>query len=355
MQTDQPKEIRKGEELDITSLKGYLEKILGISGEIKVSQFPSGFSNLTYLVATSAGEYILRRPPFGAKIKSAHDMSREFRFLKALEKPFTKVPKPVFYCEDENVIGAPFYLMQRVSGVILRGFMKGADIPSPDQISRIAYSTIQTLAELHQIDIYQHKLDILGKAEGYVKRQVEGWNDRYDKSRTDDIGSVEEVRKWLKENIPAVENTPAIIHNDFKYDNLVLDRQDLSTVIAVLDWEMATIGDPLMDLGTTLGYWIEPTDPDIMKGLNLSPSYWPGNPTRQEVANYYQQFVGCELNNLLFYYVYGLFKISVIVQQIYYRYQRGFTQDPRFANLIDAVKACGMMASKAIDQDKISG
>jgi len=352
MKTDESGDIRKGEGIDNRSLKTYLKKELGLEGDISISQFPSGFSNLTYLVKCGANEYVLRRPPFGANIKSAHDMSREFRFLKALEKPFKKVPKPVIYCEDESVIGAPFYLMQKLNGVILRGFMKGDQIPKPSSMTVIADSLVETLAELHAIDIQKSGLGEMGRPDGYVGRQIKGWSERYIKSQTDQVDEIDEVMRWISQNQPT-ESEAALIHNDFKYDNLILDPYDLSKVIGVLDWEMATIGDPLMDLGTTLAYWIESCDPEIMINMNISSTHWEGNPTRAQVAEQYSKRTGRSLENITFYYVFGLFKNSVIVQQIYARYKAGHTSDPRFTNLIHAVRACGMMASRAIKLGKI--
>jgi aminoglycoside phosphotransferase (APT) family kinase protein len=352
MKADEPKQIRKGEGLDLGSLKAFLSNELGFKGEVSAAQFPSGYSNLTYLLKCGLGEYVLRRPPFGANIKSAHDMSREYRFLKALEAPFKKVPKPVIYCEDESVIGAPFYLMERLQGVILRGFMKPDQSLDGETMNAIANSSIETLAELHAIDIQKSGLGGMGKPDGYVERQVRGWSERYSKSQTDQIDEIDEVKSWLSENMPA-KSSSAVIHNDFKYDNLVLAQDDFTKIIGVLDWEMATIGDPLMDLGTSLAYWIQPDDPEVMIKMNISSTHWKGNPTRNQVAAKYAKLSGRNLNDIVFYYVFGLFKNAVIVQQIYSRFKAGHTSDPRFANLIHAVKVCGLMASKAIERDKI--
>ncbi len=353
MNVDEPNEVRNGEELDINSLRSHLCQHLSHNEELTVSQFPSGFSNLTYLLNFGTNEYVLRRPPFGANIKSGHDMSREYRFLTALSEPFKKVPKPVLFCDDESVIGAPFYLMERVKGVILRGHLTDEARPSVDSMQAIAEASISTLVELHKIDIVGNALENLGKPEGYVSRQVSGWSERYRKAQTDAISEMDEIAIWLEKNQPT-ESGSSLIHNDFKYDNLVLNPHDTSNVIAVLDWEMATIGDPLMDLGTTLGYWVEANDPQALKELNLSPSHWPGNPNRMQVAEKYASLTGADLRHLVFYYVQGLFKIAVIVQQIYYRFQKGHTKDPRFSNLIHAVKGFGRLASQAIKKNKIS-
>lgn len=365
---DRPAAVRRGEELDLERLSAYLHrelpvlaKLPGASGcrdsarsgeEIHVSQFPSGFSNLTYLVSIADLEFVLRRPPFGAKIKSAHDMGREFRILSALAGSYRKVPKTMIYCADPEVLGAPFYLMERVEGVVLRPRMAAAEEPDAGTMAAVADSMVDTLAELHAVDYERAGLADLGRPEGYVWRQVEGWAKRYAAAKTDEIAAMEATAAWLLANMP-VESGVALIHNDFKYDNLVLDPDDLSRIVAVLDWEMATLGDPLMDLGTSLGYWVDPDDPPEMLELKLSPTTIPGNPSRLEVAERYAGATGRSLDHLVFYYVFGLFKIAVIVQQIYARFQRGDTQDPRFASLIDGVRLCALLASQAIAKGRI--
>lgn len=353
---DRPAAVRSGEELDVEQLSAYLGRELpelpGTADDVRVRQFPSGFSNLTYLVSVADVELVLRRPPFGANIKSAHDMGREFRILSALAGSYSKVPKTLIYCPDPEVLGAPFYLMERVAGVILRPRMPAGLEPDPATMAAVAASLVDTLAELHAVDYKRVGLADLGRPEGYTRRQVEGWAKRYETARTDDIPAMDEAVAWLAANMPS-EDGAALIHNDFKYDNLVLDAADLSRVVAVLDWEMATLGDPLMDLGTSLGYWVDPDDPPEMLELRLSPTTIPGNPSRLEVAEHYAGATGRSLDHLVFYYVYGLFKIAVIVQQIYSRFKRGDTQDPRFASLIDGVRLCGLVASQAISKGRI--
>jgi aminoglycoside phosphotransferase (APT) family kinase protein len=274
-------------------------------------------------------------------------MSREFRILSHLIDIYFKIPEPILYCEDEAILGAPFYLMQRLSGVILRPHMPPEMIPAPTLMGQIANALIDNLADLHALDYKTAGLGDFGKPEGYVQRQVTGWSKRYLRSKTDEIADMEKTAVWLAENLPP-ESGATLIHNDYKYDNLVLDTADWSHIIGVLDWEMATIGDPLMDLGTSLGYWVQPNDPPVILAMQFSPTTLPGNPTRDELIERYAQKSGRDVSNLTFYYVYGLFKLAVIVQQIYYRYKKGYTQDPRFANLIEAVKACGAMAARSI-------
>ncbi|MFP4096404.1 MAG: phosphotransferase family protein, partial [Cyclobacteriaceae bacterium] len=340
------------ESLDTKKLSAYLNEHLdSFSGELEIRQFPSGYSNLTYLLKTGEKEYVLRRPPFGANIKSAHDMGREYKVLSALKPVYRQVPQPVLYCEDESVIGAPFYLMERVEGIILRNKPPQGMELSPELMRSISEAAVDKLANLHSLDLQSSGLINMGKPEGYVHRQVEGWIRRYYNAETDKINGMDQTARWMQENQPA-ESSVAFIHNDYKYDNLVLDPENPSRIIAVLDWEMATVGDPLMDLGTTLGYWAEANDSPALKPFNLT--WMPGNLTRQEVVERYAQHRGVEVPDMLFYYVFGAFKIGVIVQQIYARYKKGYTQDPRFAGLIHVVQACAANAEKAMQSGKIS-
>ncbi len=349
---DQPAAIRSGEELNAEKLSAYLNDHLDkFSGELVIAQFPSGFSNLTYLLQIGTDEFILRRPPIGANIKSAHDMEREFNVLMALRKAgYSKSPEPIHLCNDESVLGAKFYLMRRVKGVILRNRIPKDLTIEPATFHSLSKAAIDNLVALHQLDIKSSGLDQMGKPEGYVQRQVEGWISRYEKSMTDNIPALNEVAAWMKSNLPTASAT-AFIHNDYKYDNLVLNPADLTQVIAVLDWEMATVGDPLMDLGTTLAYWAEARDADALKPFNLT--WMPGNMTRQEVLNYYQEKSGQQINNFTFYYAFGAYKIAVICQQIFYRYKKGITQDSRFASLIHVINACGENARRAIEQNRL--
>lgn len=349
---DQPTQTRAGEELDIQKLQDYLrDKVPGFDKEVSIKQFPGGYSNLTYFIQADDHEYVLRRPPFGANIKSAHDMEREFTVLTKLhEAGFTKVPDAVHLCVDESVMGVKFYLMTRVKGVILRNRLPKDFSVSEEAFRTLSKATIDELVKLHQIDIHASGLDVLGKPEGYVQRQVEGWIKRYVNAQTDDIAPMKEVAEWMQKNIPTSSHT-SFIHNDFKYDNLVLNPNDVTEIIAILDWEMATVGDPLMDLGTTLAYWAEASDPDSLKPFNLT--WMPGNFTRREVVEYYQQRSGTQVDNMVFFYAFGAFKVGVICQQIYQRYKQGLTKDPRFASLIHVIKACGENARSTIERNKI--
>lgn len=351
MQLDQPRAIRKGEALDPGKVLDYLRQHLpDVGDEIIIKQFPGGASNLTYLLISGEMEMVLRRPPFGAKIKSAHDMGREHRVLDALSKGYNKAPKPLLYCEDESVLGAPFYIMERVKGVIIRHDM-GKEL-SPELVGQIADSLVKTFVELHTLDYKAIGLGELGRPVGYVQRQVEGWTRRYYKAKTDEQKEIEAVSKWLMEHLPG-ESGHALIHNDFKHDNVILDQDDLTKVRAILDWEMCTIGDPLMDLGTSLSYWMNPDDPELFVKSFTNPSVLPGNPTREGLLSLYEEKSGKTVDHPIFYYAFGLFKTAVVLQQIYYRYKMGYTQDARFAQFNHAVRAFGVMAMRAIELERI--
>jgi len=353
MQLDAPTEIRKGETIEKEALARYLSKKFELKNEkLDVLQFPSGYSNLTYLIKFNGEEYVLRRPPFGAKVKSGHDMSREFKILSLLQNNFSKAPKPILFCDDEKIIGSSFYIMERINGIILRGGMSKNELPKPPKIKDIVYDFVSTMTDLHSIDCNKPEFSNFGKPKGYVKRQVEGWAYRYEKSKTDNFDGIEKTMKWLCNNYPTKHET-SLIHNDYKYDNLVLSADDNLKIKAVLDWEMATLGDPLMDLGTSLGYWIHQTDPDFIKSIQLNLTTAKGNPKRGELAELYGQISKRDLSSIVFYFIFGLFKIAVIVQQIYFRYKKGFTKDIRFKELNKIVELYGIMSKQAIDKKKI--
>jgi len=350
---DQPTIVRQGEELDTAKLETYLSQhVPDLGGPIAVEQFRSGYSNLTYLLHVGERELVLRRPPFGARIKTAHDMGREYRILSHLAGVYPRVPRPLLYCKDESVLGAPFYLMERLKGVILRASAPEGLELSPSLMRRLSKNFIDNLVEIHGLDYKAAGLGDLGRPAGYVRRQIEGWTKRYHNARTDDIPDIERVTAWLAEHI-LPEVGASLIHNDYKYDNLVLDPHDLSRIVGVLDWEMATIGDPLMDLGTTLGYWVDPGDLEELKLLAFNPTVLPGNLNRRQLAQRYAEQSGRDTSNILFYYVYALFKVAVIAQQIYARYRAGFSKDERFAALIYVIRLLAQMAVLAIEKGRI--
>ena len=351
---DSPKEIRNGEEFSLVKLKTFLSENNINTDNLSIKQFPSGYSNLTYFLKSSSKEFVLRRPPFGAKsLQGGHDMFREYNVLKNLKSQFTKVPDVYIYCENNEIIGAPFYLMERVEGYIIRPNLQQKDSPGKEIIQNVSKSLVSSLVELHNVDIDQANLNELGKINGYVKRQVEGWIKRYNHSKTDSIANMDFIASWLNENQP-LEVQGSVIHNDFKYDNLVLDKDNHSNITAVLDWEMATIGDPFMDLGTTLGYWVDKNDLPELKLFQLSATTLDGNPTREGILELYEKESGKSITNPVFYYVFGLFKIAVIAQQIYFRYKKGYTKDRRFSLLNLAVISLSVMAKQAIIKNRLS-
>ncbi len=352
-QIDQATSIRKGEELNLSSLQSYLlEKLEGANGELVIEQFPGGASNLTYLLKLGEQQMVLRRPPFGANVKSAHDMSREYKVLSALSESYGKAPKPLLYTANEGVIGSEFYVMERVQGVIIRGDGGFAKKLEEKAVHNIADALMDTMVELHALDYEKMGLGNLGKPEGYVTRQVQGWTKRYFKAKTDEVPVIEQTAKWLNENIPS-ETGASLIHNDFKHDNVVLDANDLTKVIAILDWEMCTLGDPLMDLGTTLGYWLDEGDPPILRHVFPNPSVLKGNPSRSKLVEMYAQKSGRQVDNSVFYFAYGLFKLTGVLQQIYYRYHKGYTKDKRFAQLNKMAAVLCQMAMQAIQKNRI--
>ena len=347
------KPIRKGEELDEQKLADYLKNNLSeASGEIEILQFPAGASNLTYSVKIGEDEYVLRRPPFGNKVKSAHDMSREFNVLSKLSKVYEPAPKPLIYCEDESVIGSDFYLMERRKGLIIRGKAPQEMIDSPELQKAACESFIANLVELHSLDYEKAGLGNLGKPEGYAKRQVEGWSKRYFNAKTDENEEVEKVIEWLNARITEDDDS-SLVHNDYKFDNIMLDPEDLTKIVAVLDWEMTTIGSPLMDFGTSLGYWMSKEAGEMMLNAPYNPRVLMENISRQELAEMYAEKSGKDLSNIVYYYVFGTFKIAVIAQQIYYRYAKGFTQDERFAVFNKSVETLGKIALNAVNTNKL--
>jgi aminoglycoside phosphotransferase (APT) family kinase protein len=285
---DAPRPVRAGEELDTAALGAYLDRELGVPGAVSVEQFPGGHSNLTYLVHHGDREYVLRRPPFGSKVKSAHDMGREVAVLSKLAPVFDRAPRVIAYQADGSVLGAPFYLMERRRGVVLRG-----QLPEGVNARRACELLSDTLVDLHASDVEAAGLADFGKPAGYVERQVRGWSERYVGSQTDDISAMTEVGAWLAAHRPS-DGTPALIHNDFKFDNAVFEPS-FSRVTAVLDWEMATLGDPLMDLGGALSYWMQADDAALFQQPLFDVTSRPGMMTRAEVAARYFERSGRRL------------------------------------------------------------
>ena len=331
--------VREDEDFDRDAAERYMrEHIEGLpEGKLEVWQFPSGASNLTYLVKIGDWEGVLRRPPLGPVPPKAHDMERESRLLMKIHEAFTLAPKPYFFTDDESIIGAQFYVMERRKGVIVDDeFPEGVE--TTEELCRgMSRMVADTLVELHAVDWPEAGLEDLGRPEGFLQRQVKGWIGRYDEAKTEEIEEVGPLTDWLTKDIPESPD-PTIVHNDYKLNNLVLNPDDLTEVRAVLDWEMTTIGDPLFDLAVSLSYWVEPDDPQELKEVLPTVTDTPGFITRKEFIDYYAEKSGRDLSRMHWYMVFGYFKLAVILQQIYARWHKGQTKDERFANFNERVR-----------------
>jgi aminoglycoside phosphotransferase (APT) family kinase protein len=322
--------VRSGEELDIAAVDAWLKpRIDGLQGEPQLTQYSGGASNWTYRLEYSSHDLILRRPPKGTKAKSAHDMGREFKVQSALAPVYPYVPEMLAFCDDEAVIGCDFYVMRRIEGLIPRANMPKGLMLDEAQTRDLCVSIIDKLIALHQVDYQAAGLDSLGKGEGYCQRQVQGWSSRYSKAKTWNVPSFKKVMKWLDANTPEDIKT-CVIHNDYRLDNAVLNPEQPSEVLAILDWEMATLGDPLMDLGSALAYWVQADDDKMMRSTRRQPTHIPGMLSRQEVVDYYCNKMGFTADKWAFYEVFGLFRLAGIIQQIYYRYYHKQTNNPAF-------------------------
>jgi aminoglycoside phosphotransferase (APT) family kinase protein len=335
---DHPAAIRSGEELDLAKLEPYLRlHFPSESGALGVRQYPSGHSNLTYALNLGARELVLRRPPFGSKVKSAHDMGREFRVLSKLHTVYAPAPEVLCYCDDDAILGTPFYVMEPIHGIILRrNLPRELDFPA-EKARQLSESFVENLVRLHRVDYTAVGLSDLGRPEGYLERQVRGWIERYYGSKTHQYPEVETVSVWMRDHLPSTSAT-SLIHNDYKYDNVVLDSNDITKIVGVLDWEMCTIGDSLSDLGTALAYWVDRADPEELQKNRWGPTTTPGSFTREEFVQYYAQQTQSDVSEIAFYLTFARFKLAVIVQQIYFRYHQGLTKDERFASMPEKIQ-----------------
>ena len=335
----------------LPALQEWLNEHLPQIGAITdVQTFSGGFSNITFRISHLQESYVLRMPPPGSQVKTAHDMSREFKVLTSLQPHYPLIPQALAFCDDPSVLGAPFYVMEFLEGMILRPHSSQLPKLTQEDMATLSTALINNLAKLHSIDIQSSGLVQLGKPEGYVERQVSGWINRYYQSETDTIENLNQVAKWLQQQKPH-EQSPAMLHNDYKYDNVIFSRKNMGEIVGVLDWEMATVGDPLMDLGAALAYWFEATDPEPFRNYNIT--WLPGNLTRKAAAELYANNTGRDISNLLFYYVFGLFKNAVIVQQIYYRWKKGLHTDDRFGALIQLTHLLGKHAASTLEKNSL--
>jgi aminoglycoside phosphotransferase (APT) family kinase protein len=350
MPVDDTIEPRGGEELDRRALETWLlGHVRGARGPLRIRQFPHGFSNLNYLLELGMHELVLRRPPPGASAQRVHDMGREYRLLASLHPAWGKVPEPIAFCPDASVVGAPFHVARRVPGTILRRSLPPA--LAPDVLARLGDGFAATLAQLHRIDVDLAGLGDVGQPRAWAGRQLEGWHRRYQAVRTADSPDLGAIMRWLRSRLPS-EGAAALIHNDYRYDNLVLDPQDPSRVLALLDWEMATLADPQLDLGVALAYWVEAGDPVELQRFGIT--HLPGNPDRAGVLAAYERHAGRRIGDPVFLYVFGLLRLAGVMQQIYARYRRGEHGDARHARVIGLVHDVVDLAHRAIRFDRIS-
>lgn len=339
--------VRPGEELDLAALTVHLKgKIAGVEQGIGVQQFPGGHSNLTYLLDVGGQEYVLRRAPMGPVAPKAHDMVREFHVLDAVHPHFAPAPAVYLVCEDAGVIGAPFFLMERRRGIVLRTEVPPEVAAFENYQSRISRAFVDCLVELHSVDVEKHGLTGLGKPEGFVARQVKGWSERWERARTTPSPEMDRVMTWLAGTIP-VSGRPTLVHNDFKLDNVMLDSATPDRIEAVLDWEMTTVGDPLCDLGLTLCYWCSALVPGTsLEAVTTGPGWY----SRAEFVSRYAEKTGRDVSSLPWHEVFGVFKLAVILQQIYYRFWRGQTSDERFRHFDQRVRVLTERAAHMVEQ-----
>ncbi len=332
MDVDETIEVRAGEQFDVQKVEQYLREHMNNlgPGPLRVRQFPSGASNLTYLLQLGEWEAVLRRPPLGPVAPKAHDMEREAGLLRLVHPTFPLAPRPYLFCADPALIGAPFYIMEYRRGVVLNDSFPPMFEPTEEICRQLSHTVVQTLVQIHAVDWQGAGLAPFGHADGFLQRQVKSWIERYVRAQTDEIPQVEPLARWLSGHIPE-SPTPTLIHNDFKLNNMLLSVADLSQAVAVLDWEMATIGDPLFDLAVSLTYWVQHDDPLELQALLPTVTILPGFISREEFMEEYARQSGRDLSSMHFYMTFAYFKLAVIVQQIYVRWKRGQTQDERFA------------------------
>ncbi len=344
-------DVRTGEELDVALIDRLLKAhIDGLQGLPTISQFPSGHSNLTYMVSYANRDLVLRRPPQGTKPKSGHSMVREYSVMKALKPLYPSVPDVLLYGDHDSELGAEFYVMDRVVGDIVHKSIPDSWGFNADDGKKLCTAFFDKLIDLHDVDYKAAGLESFGKPEGYVRRQIDGWNGRYERAKTPDVDDFNDVRQWLEDNCPEESGDVSVLHGDFRLDNVILDKNNHFNILAVLDWEISALGDPLMDLGNTLAYWTEAGDPQELKAMSMQPSMASGMMTRNEVVEYYCEKRNVKVPNISFYMAYGTFRLAVILQQIYYRFYHGQTKNAAFDRFGQQVNLLGNHARTLINQ-----
>ncbi|MCA9998843.1 MAG: phosphotransferase family protein [Anaerolineales bacterium] len=338
--------VRPDERFDEGRVAAFLRgKLEGAERPLTVQQFGGGAANLTYLLDYGSHQYVLRRPPLGPVAKSAHDMGREYRVLSVLHQQFPYAPRAFLFSDDESIIGAPFFVMERRHGVVVRRTIPPIYADIPDAPRRMSAALVDALAAFHAVDYAALGLDDLGRPEGFVERQIEGWYKRWHAAKSDDLADMDCVYAWLRDNVPPTTGH-SLVHNDYKLDNVMLAANDPGQMVAIFDWDMCTLGDPLCDLGALLCYWTEPTDPPHFQQMAMMPKGDLGFMTRAELVARYAEKSGRAVHNINFYHALGLYRLVVIIAQIYIRYVRGQTKDGRFAGFGQMIP---LMARAAAD------
>ena len=335
--------IRSDERFDERRVEEFLRgKLTGTENPLTVRQFGGGAANLTYLLDYGSREYVLRRPPLGPVAPSAHDMARESKVLLRLWQAFPLAPRAFLFCDDESVVGAPFFVMERRQGVVIRGSIPAVYSSWRDAPARMSRALIESLADLHAVDFEAIGLGDLGRPAGFIHRQIEGWWRRWQAAKLEDLRAMDAVYEWLRSNQPP-ENVPSLVHNDYKLDNVMLDADDPGRVVAVFDWDMCTLGDPLSDVGALLAWWCLPDDPPHFRAMAMMPLD-DRFLRREELVARYAEYSGRDVSAIHFYHALSLFRVTVIIAQIYVRYVRGQTQDERFAAFGPRIPAAAQAA-----------
>jgi aminoglycoside phosphotransferase (APT) family kinase protein len=340
-------DVREDERFDEARLAAYLRgRLLGSEGAVSVRQFGGGAANLTYLLDYGACQYVLRRPPLGPLARSAHDMGREYKVLSVLHQAYPYAPRAYLHCDDPGVIGAEFIVMEQRQGIVVRRALPAAYAQWPQAPRQMSLALVDALVDLHVVDFSAIGLADLGRPAGFIERQIEGWYQRWQAAKTEEVPEMDAVYQWLKGHVPASTRF-ALVHNDYKLDNAMLAAKDPGRIVAIFDWDMATLGDPLSDLGGLLAYWTQASDPPDLQVLSMMPTGDLGFPARAELVERYAARSGWSVDNIGFYRTLGLFRVVVILAQIYIRYVRGQTHDQRFAALGPAIRPMAQAAQAA--------
>jgi aminoglycoside phosphotransferase (APT) family kinase protein len=347
--------VRPGEQLDWGALAAWLrprlaEALPGVDGRLEIRQFPNGSANLTYLLRVGARELVLRRPPMGQIAPGAHDMKREYRVLSRLWRHFDRAPRAYLFCDDPAVLGADFFVMERRQGEVVRTAIPAALRAHPDIGRRIGFALVDAMAELHALDPAACDLDGLGKPEGFIERQVSGWARRWELARFDDSpAAMDELHRRLVREMPALSRA-SIVHNDLKLDNCQFDPVDPNRVTSIFDWDMATLGDPLIDLGTLLNYWPDPADPEDAQRASNPGLTSMGLPTRAQITARYAARTGVDVTAARWWEAFALWKTVVVVQQLHRRWVRGESTDSRMEHIADRIPSLIAAARTVLDR-----